>query len=136
MNLLFVWMCSMETTMWGWVFRVAYSWKFMLCRILTDLLWTLQLNHPGGEKKILVLLGSVLNLMFVLFSMQLPQYVLDSHLGTLTSKTKKSIIDFSPVVSPSIFFPVNWPSYRIYSLKEWIDSATVIGASCFCFWIC
>ncbi|CAD5171322.1 unnamed protein product [Musa acuminata subsp. malaccensis] len=28
---------------------------------------------------------------------QLPQYVLDSHLGTLTSKTKKSIIDFSPV---------------------------------------
>ncbi|WOL12606.1 WASH complex subunit strumpellin [Canna indica] len=29
---------------------------------------------------------------------QLPRYVLDTHLGTLTSKSKKSIIDFSPVV--------------------------------------
>ncbi|XP_073099938.1 uncharacterized protein [Elaeis guineensis] len=35
---------------------------------------------------------------FIFSISQLSRYVLDSHLGTLTSRLKKSIIDFSPVV--------------------------------------
>ncbi|XP_074579447.1 uncharacterized protein LOC141835939 isoform X2 [Curcuma longa] len=60
-----------------------------LCGILSPL----QTNYILKEPPTLVARSAS-----ILSISQLSRYVLDSHLGTLTSKTNKSITDFSPVV--------------------------------------
>ncbi|XP_038989375.1 WASH complex subunit 5-like isoform X3 [Phoenix dactylifera] len=62
-------------------------------RKIVGLLSPLQAVHISSDPPIF--LGRCA---FIFSISQLSRYVLDSHLGTLTSRLKKSIIDFSPVV--------------------------------------